>query len=115
VVGGMVWCLELCAVDVDVNFLFRENLNIGEKMYVWNLNLSVYYTDLFYLTFSEITEKIINVLLSIKCAYALEPHQIQGLDTVKILPVMQVNISFTHTVKAIGHYVIGKSVKISGW
>jgi hypothetical protein len=53
--------------------------------------------------------------LSIKCAYALEPHQIQGLDTVKILPVMQVNISFTHTVKAIGHYVIGKSVKISGW
>ncbi|XP_046457734.1 coiled-coil domain-containing protein 93-like isoform X1 [Daphnia pulex] len=69
VVGGMVWCLELCAVDVDVNFLFRENLNIGEKI--------------------EITEKIINVLLSIKCAYALEPHQIQGLDTVKILPVMQ--------------------------
>jgi hypothetical protein len=43
----MVWCLELCAVDVDVNFLFRENLNIGEKMYVWNLNLSVYCTDLF--------------------------------------------------------------------
>ncbi|XP_057377894.1 coiled-coil domain-containing protein 93-like [Daphnia carinata] len=69
VVGGMVWCLELCAVGVDVNFLFRENLNIGEKI--------------------EITEKIINVLLSIKCAYALEPHQIQGLDTVKILPVMQ--------------------------
>lgn len=34
VVGGMVWCLELCAVDVDVNFLFRENLNIGEKMWV---------------------------------------------------------------------------------
>lgn len=65
----MVWCLELCAVGVDVNFLFRENLNIGEKI--------------------EITEKIINVLLSIKCAYALEPHQIQGLDTVKILPVMQ--------------------------
>ena len=30
----MVWCLELCAVDVDVNFLFRENLNIGEKMWV---------------------------------------------------------------------------------
>ncbi|KAI9557841.1 hypothetical protein GHT06_014590 [Daphnia sinensis] len=69
VVGGMVWCLELCAVGVDVNFLFRENLNIGEKI--------------------EITEKIINVLLTIKCAYALEPHQIQGLDTVKILPVMQ--------------------------
>lgn len=41
----------------------------------------------------EITEKIINVLLSIKCAYALEPHQIQGLDTVKILPVVQVCVA----------------------
>ena len=48
-----------------------------------------------YPTIREITEKIIKVLLSIKCAYALEPHQIQGLDTVKILPVMQVKSSFT--------------------
>ena len=39
---------------------------------------------------SEITEKIINVLISVKCPYSLEPHQIQGLDTVKILPVVQV-------------------------
>jgi len=69
VVGGIVWCLEMSAIDIDVNFLFRENLNIGEKI--------------------EITEKIIHVLISIKCAYTLEPHQIQGLDTVKIYPVVQ--------------------------
>ena len=39
VVGGIVWCLEMCAEDVDVNFLFRENLNIGEKLQVYNLIL----------------------------------------------------------------------------
>ena len=37
----------------------------------------------------EITEKIIQVLLAMNCVYALEPHQIQGLDTVKIFPVVQ--------------------------
>jgi hypothetical protein len=36
VVGGIVWCLEMCAEDVDVDFLFRENLNIGEKLQVFN-------------------------------------------------------------------------------
>ena len=51
------------------------------------------------LVYSEITEKIIHVLLSIKCAYALEPHQIQGLDTVKILPVVQVCMAFTYSLQ----------------
>lgn len=32
IVGGMVWCMEACDFDVDVDLLFSENLTIGQKM-----------------------------------------------------------------------------------
>ncbi|UYV76723.1 K02A2.6-like, partial [Cordylochernes scorpioides] len=31
IVGGMTWCIEVCNVDIDVDLLFQENLNIGQK------------------------------------------------------------------------------------
>lgn len=69
VVGGMVWCIESCNVDLDVDLLFRENLSIGEKI--------------------SLTEKIVAVLPKIKCPLTVEPHQIQGLDFIHIFPVIQ--------------------------
>lgn len=34
VVGGMVWCMESCNFDVNVDLLFQENSTIGQKMFV---------------------------------------------------------------------------------
>uniref|UniRef100_A0A6P7F8X4 Coiled-coil domain-containing protein 93 n=1 Tax=Diabrotica virgifera virgifera TaxID=50390 RepID=A0A6P7F8X4_DIAVI len=69
VVGGMVWCIESCNVELDVDLLFRENLSIGQKI--------------------ALTEKIVAVLPKIKCPRSIEPHQIQGLDFIHIFPVIQ--------------------------
>jgi hypothetical protein len=32
IVGGMVWCISLCATNVDVDLLYSENSTIGQKM-----------------------------------------------------------------------------------
>lgn len=32
IVGGIVWCIEACEFEVDVDLLFHENLTIGQKM-----------------------------------------------------------------------------------
>uniref|UniRef100_T1JCX3 Coiled-coil domain-containing protein 93 n=1 Tax=Strigamia maritima TaxID=126957 RepID=T1JCX3_STRMM len=69
VVGGMVWCIETCNFDVDIDLLFQENLTIGQKI--------------------SLTEKIVAVLPRMKCPHRLEPHQIQGLDFIHIFPVVQ--------------------------
>lgn len=43
-----------------------------------------------YLCFSSsLTEKIVMVLLKMKCPYPIEPHQIQGMDYINVFPVIQ--------------------------
>ncbi|KAF4513813.1 UNVERIFIED_CONTAM: hypothetical protein B566_EDAN015876 [Ephemera danica] len=69
VVGGLVWCIENCNVDVDVDLLFQENLTIGQRI--------------------SLTEKIVGVLPAMGCPHSIEPHQIQGLDCIHIFPVIQ--------------------------
>ncbi|KAL5249336.1 hypothetical protein ACHWQZ_G018257 [Mnemiopsis leidyi] len=69
VVGGLVWCISTCNVDLDVDLLYQENSTIGQKI--------------------ALTEKIVAVLPRMKCPHELQPHQIQGLDCVKIFPVVQ--------------------------
>ncbi|TDG43026.1 hypothetical protein AWZ03_010548 [Drosophila navojoa] len=69
VVGGMTWCIECCDYDVDVDLLFHENLTIGQKI--------------------ALVEKIVAVLIDMKCPHSLEPHQVQGLEFLAIHPVIQ--------------------------
>ncbi|XP_034102467.1 coiled-coil domain-containing protein 93 [Drosophila albomicans] len=69
VVGGMTWCIECCDYDVDVDLLFHENLTIGQKI--------------------ALVEKIVAVLIDMKCPHDLEPHQVQGLEFLAIHPVIQ--------------------------
>lgn len=70
IVGGMTWCIEACGdYDVDVDLLFHDGLSIGQKI--------------------ALTEKIVAVLPRMKCPFAIEPHQIQGLDFCNIFPVVQ--------------------------
>uniref|UniRef100_A0A6B2E8B7 Coiled-coil domain-containing protein 93 n=1 Tax=Phlebotomus kandelakii TaxID=1109342 RepID=A0A6B2E8B7_9DIPT len=69
ITGGMVWCMEACDFDLDVDLLFSENLTIGQKI--------------------ALTEKIVAVLPKMSCPHLIEPHQIQGLDFINIFPVIQ--------------------------
>ena len=69
IVGGLVWCIEVCNFDIDVDLLFQEDLSIGKKI--------------------ALTEKIVSVVKQMKCPFAIEPHQIQGLDYIHIFPVIQ--------------------------
>eukprot|EP00116_Pleurobrachia_bachei_P003109 sb/3463371/ len=66
---GLVWCITVCSIDLDVDLLYQENSTIGQKI--------------------TLTEKIVAVLPKMKCPHELQPHQIQGLDCVKIYPVVQ--------------------------
>uniref|UniRef100_A0A915ERR8 Coiled-coil domain-containing protein 93 n=1 Tax=Ditylenchus dipsaci TaxID=166011 RepID=A0A915ERR8_9BILA len=66
IVGGMVWCISLCAQQVDVDLLYSENSTIGQKI--------------------ALTERIVEVLPKVKCPHTIEPHQIQGLDCIHIFP-----------------------------
>ncbi|XP_043223265.1 coiled-coil domain-containing protein 93-like [Amphibalanus amphitrite] len=68
-VGGMVWCIEMCSLDVDVDLFYKDELTIGQKI--------------------GVTERIIEVLPKMSCPHRIEPHQIQGLDCVHIYAVMQ--------------------------
>lgn len=69
VIGGMTWCIDSCDVNIDVDLLFKEDLNIGQRL--------------------SLSEKIVGVLPKIKCPHRIEPHQIHGLDFIHIYPVIQ--------------------------
>lgn len=42
--------------------------------------------------FSALTENIVKVLPKFKCPHSIEPHQIQGLDCIRIFPVIKVRL-----------------------
>ncbi|PAV61693.1 hypothetical protein WR25_11120 isoform D [Diploscapter pachys] len=69
IVGGLVWCISLCNLSLDVDLLYSDNATIKQKI--------------------QVTEKIVRVLPQLECPYSLEPHQIQGLDCIHIYPVVQ--------------------------
>ncbi|KAK6629505.1 hypothetical protein RUM43_003322 [Polyplax serrata] len=69
VVGGMIWSMDSCNIDVNVDLLFQENSTIGQKI--------------------ALTEKLVTVLPKMECPFRIEPHQIQGLDFVHIYPLIQ--------------------------
>ena len=64
VVGGLTWCLQNCAVQLEVDLLFQENLSIGQKI--------------------ALTEKIVSVLPQMKCPVQIEPHQIQATQILSL-------------------------------
>eukprot|EP00124_Ichthyophonus_hoferi_P000408 Ihof_evm1s15 gene=Ihof_evmTU1s15 len=69
VVGGLAWAITASNVSVELDFLFQDDFDIGEKI--------------------ALTEKIVQILPKMGCAMRLEPHQIQGLDCISIYPIMQ--------------------------
>ena len=65
--GGLCWCITSAGVSLDVDILFKEQSNIGEKV--------------------QLSEKIIRVLRAMQCPHPLQANQIQGSDWANVLPV----------------------------
>jgi hypothetical protein len=60
------------------------------KFFHWPENVSTQQITRNYNPFSALTENIVKVLPKFKCPHSIEPHQIQGLDCIRIAPVMTV-------------------------
>lgn len=71
IMGGLSWTITIAgeADHLDMDLRFHDSLSIGDKI--------------------SLTEKIVRVLHRMKCPHRLEPHQIQGMDTAQIFPVIQ--------------------------
>lgn len=69
VIGGLVWSITSSNVDIDVDILFEENSSIGERI--------------------RVSEQVVRSLQMMKCPFALQSFQIQGLDYESILPVLK--------------------------
>ncbi|CAG0921640.1 unnamed protein product [Notodromas monacha] len=70
ILGGLTWCFEAAAVDVDVDLFYdADALSIGQKI--------------------ALTEKLVHALQRVRCPHIIQPHQIQGLDAPAIFPVAQ--------------------------
>ena len=70
VIGGLCWCITSSGVAVDVDILFRENMDIGQKVIL--------------------SEKVVEACREMKCPYPLQANQIsQCNDFGALLPVIK--------------------------
>ena len=69
VIGGLCWCITSSGVAVDVDILFRENMDIGQKV--------------------SLSEKVVVACREMKCPFPLQANQIsQCNDFGALLPVI---------------------------
>ena len=69
VIGGLCWCITSSGVAVDVDILFRENMDIGQKVIL--------------------SESVVAACREMKCPYPLQANQIsQCNDFGALLPVI---------------------------
>ncbi|KAJ6229431.1 coiled-coil domain-containing protein [Anaeramoeba flamelloides] len=69
IIGGLAWCITSANVDVAAEVVFHEDSNLGQKI--------------------KMSTSITDALKEMKCPIIISPHQIQGLDTVALFPVVQ--------------------------
>lgn len=68
IIGGIAWIMEVFELDINVNIVYADSLDLGQKI--------------------SLTERLVLVLLVLECPHQIEPHQIVGLDVENILPVI---------------------------
>lgn len=69
IIGGMAWAMLVFSQDININIFYADTLDLGQKI--------------------ALTERLVMVLLVMNCPHQIEPHQIVGLDYVKLLPVIR--------------------------
>ncbi|CAD8093410.1 unnamed protein product [Paramecium sonneborni] len=72
ILGGLSWCITQSNFAIDIQY--NDDYNIGQKI--------------------KVSEQIVKSLIEMQCPYALQPHQIQGLDLNAIYPVIKWLIKF---------------------
>lgn len=69
IIGGMAWAMQVFSYDLNIDVFYTDALDLGQKI--------------------ALTERLVMVLLAMKCPYRLEPHQIVGLDYANLVPVVK--------------------------
>lgn len=69
IIGGMAWAMQVFSHDISINIFYADTLDLGQKI--------------------ALTERLVMVLLVMNCPHQIEPHQIVGLDYIKLLPVIR--------------------------
>jgi len=69
IIGGMAWALQVFSYDINIDVFFADSLDLGQKI--------------------SLTERLVMVLIAMKCPYRIEPHQIVGLDYANLLPCIR--------------------------
>lgn len=65
IIGGMAWAMQVFSHDINIDIFFTDTLDLGQKI--------------------SLTERIVMVLIAMRCPYRIEPHQIVGLDYANLL------------------------------
>lgn len=69
IIGGMAWAMQVFSHDINIDIFYKDTLDLGQKI--------------------GLTERLVMVLLAMKCPHSLEPHQIVGLDYENLLPAIR--------------------------
>lgn len=69
IIGGFAWAMQAFSADLDIDIFYADSLDLGQKI--------------------ALTERLVMVLVAMKCPHRIEPHQIVGLDYSSLLPVVK--------------------------
>lgn len=69
IIGGFAWAMRAFSADLDIDIFYTDLLDLGQKI--------------------ALTERLVMVLVAMKCPHRIEPHQIVGLDYSSLLPVVK--------------------------
>lgn len=69
IIGGMAWAIQVFSHDINIPIIYKDTMPLGQKILL--------------------TEKIVMVLIAMKCPHSIEPHQIVGLDYANLYPVIR--------------------------
>jgi len=67
ILGAMCWCITGSNYDVDIDF--EDDMTLGQKV--------------------KLADAVTVALKEMGCPFAIAPHQIQGLDYKRCLPVLE--------------------------
>lgn len=69
IIGGFAWAMQAFSTEFDIDIFYTDALDLGQKI--------------------SLTERLVMVLMALKCPHRIEPHQIVGLDYSSLLPVVK--------------------------
>lgn len=69
IIGAIAWAIQAFNYGIEINVYYADSMDLGQKI--------------------ALTERLVMVLIVMKCPHVIEPHQIVGLDYDNLLPVLE--------------------------